>query len=557
MRKKIFLAIFFMLIASMLCISVIIIAISFNEYVIRLNEDLNIELRFLSIADDIDELKSISLNGRRITLISPDGSVLFDSDADESTLENHLDRNEVKTAFSSGTGYAMRSSSTIGKKYIYQAMLLPDGNVLRLSTPANTVVHFVSLILWPFLTCLCLMLLIALVLASYISKKITYPINTLDLDNPENIEGYPELSPLLIRISQQKSIIQKHLEDAERKAYEFMLITNNMREGIVVVDSNGKILSLNSATKKLFHNESILIGDSILHLSRASDFYAIVTSVLKGEAITRKLNENGKILEVIANPVSTNENSSGAVVLFIDVTEREKREQMRREFTANVSHELKTPLTVISGFAEIMKSEEIDSSSVKEYSKEIFSQTQRLISLVHDIIKISQLDEGITQKNFESVLISSLVSDVCKSLDLKLKEKKIHLTINVSEERTISGNASLLSELIYNLLDNAIRYNNDNGSISIDISSNSTCTSFAIKDSGIGIPDADLDRVFERFYRVDKGRSRESGGTGLGLSIVRHVAEYHGASIDIESKLGVGTEISVCFPNEAERKSFS
>lgn len=552
MRKKIFLAIFLTLLCAMLCTSILSIGISYNKYMTRLTEDLNIELRFLSsAANDLNELSNLSLNGRRITLIDNGGNVLFDSVADESSLENHSNREEFKEALQSGTGFASRSSESVGQKYIYQANLLSNGTVLRLSTPANTLTNFVLSIFWPLLVSIIVLAFFAFFLASFIARRITDPINKLDLDNPDKIEGYPELSPLLIRISHQQSMIQYQLKEAKRKAEEFDLITSNMHEGLVVISKTAKILSINDATKRLFGNDTIIIGESILHLSHSVDFSSIIEKTLNGNSVNEKIVQNNKVLEVIASPVLNSEKEeSGAVLIFIDVSEKEKREQMRREFTANVSHELKTPLTVISGFAELIEMGLVSESDVKDYAKDIHKESQRLMNLVHDIIRLSELDES-KEKTFESVKLSDIVDSTISILKKKSEEKSVKVSFECSNEKEIKGNPTLLSELVYNIVENAIRYNKENGSVDISISSDDKGTYLSVKDSGKGIPIEDQERVFERFYRVDKDRSRESGGTGLGLSIVKHVCEYHQATIDLESTVGVGTTISIAFPNKA------
>ncbi len=551
MRTRIFYAIFFTVFASMAITTAIGIGICYNGYESRLNDDLYIELRFLAstATDDPKSLEEINIGQRRITLISPSGEVIYDSVADEQSLENHLDRKEIKDAFTGGAGYDSRSSSSIGEKYIYQALLLSSGNVLRVSAPANTITYFILSVLFPLCICLLIMLIFSIFLAKIIANKITTPINTLDLDNPENIDGYPELTPLLVRISHQQAIIRTQLEEARKRAEEFTLITDNMQEGLVVIDKGGKVLSANSAISHLFQNTNIKTGDSIYSLSRAVAFTSLVSSTLDGKSDSLQVEQGGKCFAIIANPVKSEQGEiAGGVFIFIDVTEKEKREYMRREFTANVSHELKTPLTVISGFAEILKDNTLKEEQVKEYSVEIYTQAQRLISLVHDIIKLSQLDEKRVEIVAEDIKLSEIVNSTIKTLEPKARKADVAVVLNVNEEKTIKGNPSLMGELVFNLLDNAILYNKEGGKVDINITSDDKNLYFTVADSGIGIPNEDIDRVFERFYRVDKSRSRERGGTGLGLSIVRHVAEYHNGTITLKSKLGEGTEITVAFP---------
>ncbi len=524
------------------------LGIAYNKYQSRLVEDLNIELNYLTKMDIANsDLEALSINGRRITLIDKEGNVLFDSMRDSTTLENHLDREEVQEALSTGIGFSTRASSSIGKEYIYQAIRLTDGNILRLSTPANTFMHFVISTFWPFIGCLVLFCIIAFFIASFIAKQITRPINELDLDNPEKNDIYPELTPLVVKINKQQDIIRAQLDDERKKQNEFMLITDNMQEGLVVIANDGTILAINNATMILFANPRLKINDSVLTISRNLDFSSLVRDCLEGEEKNIKMHVGSRVLDVIANPVLESGAVAGAVLLFLDITEKDEREEMRREFTANVSHELKTPLTVILGFAEMLKNGGLDESSVKEFSSEIYTQARNLTDLVHDTIRLSELDEGAKMLDKKPVYLDDVAFKVRDALSTKAKDHFVSLFVD-AEHLDVIGNEYLLYELVYNLVDNAIRYNKKDGRVDVSVKKNDKSIDLVVADTGIGIPSDDIGRIFERFYRVDKARSRESGGTGLGLSIVKHVASFHNATITAESTLGEGTKILVSFP---------
>ena len=548
MRKRIFISLFLTLMIASVVILGFGLGIAYNKYQSRLVEDLNIELNYLTKMDIANvDLDTLSINGRRITLIDKKGKVIFDSMRDSATLENHLDREEVQEALSTGIGFSTRSSSSIGKEYIYQAIRLTDGNILRLSTPANTFMHFVISTFWPYIGCLVLFCIIAFFIASFIAKQITKPINELDLDNPEKNDIYPELTPLVVKINKQQDIIRAQLDDERKRQNEFMLITDNMQEGLVVIAKDGTILAINNATKALFANPRLKINDSVLTISRNLDFSSLVRDCLEGEEKNIKMHVGSRVLDVIANPVLESGAVAGAVLLFLDITEKDEREEMRREFTANVSHELKTPLTVILGFAEMLKNGGLDESSVKEFSSEIYTQARNLTDLVHDTIRLSELDEGANMLDKKPVYLDDVAFKVRDALSTKAKDHSVSLFVD-AEHLDIIGNEYLLYELVYNLVDNAIRYNKKDGRVDVSVKKNDKSIDLVVADTGIGIPSDDIGRIFERFYRVDKARSRESGGTGLGLSIVKHVASFHNAQITAESTLGEGTKIKVSFP---------
>ena len=481
----------------------------------------------------------------RITLVAPDGTVIADTAAKADSMENHSDREEIRQALENGTGTSIRHSDTLTEKTVYYAVLLDDGNVLRVSTTQYTVWAVLLGLLQPIIAVALIAAIISLVLSVKVSDSIVKPINSLDLENPENNDTYEELSPLLKKIAAQKKTISVQLKEAGRKQEEFRLITENMREGFIVIDSDTKLLTYNSAALKLLEITEPVKG-SVLSLNRTRGFREVIEKTLKEGHSESEMSLDGRIYSLISNAVMNSEKIIGAVIVIFDVTESAKREQLRREFTSNVSHELKTPLTSISGFAEIMKSGGTSEETVIDFSKSVYDETQRLISLVSDIIKISELDEGYVQFEKERVDLYELSEEIAERLRPEADRKKVRISV-LGKKAEIFGARKILDEMIYNLCDNAIKYNNENGLADIIVTSAENKVRLIVRDTGIGIPKAYHERVFERFYRVDKSRSKAIGGTGLGLSIVKHGAAYHNANISLESNVGEGTSISIEF----------
>ena len=546
MRKRILYSILIIVLIVSSLIVATTLAVFYKEYQKRLFQDMSVELNYLASYLDLEnpDYESIpDADDRRVTVISSDGSIIYDSEGDILSMGNHSNRPEVRDALFGGAGHDIRKSNTIGERMLYSALLLSSGNVLRIAAPSASVFFFIVSILRPLSFILLFVLIISIIIASIVSDKLLKPINELDLDNPDASGTYEELTPLLFRITHQNNVIKMQIEKAEKNARDFKLITDNMREGIAVIDNNCNVLSFNNAIVNLIGSREISVGDSILALNRLSSFSDVVFKAASGEDGKVLLNEKGRKIEVSASSVK----EGGAVILALDVTEKEEREELRRTFTANVSHELKTPLTVISGFAEIMKDNVIPADAVKDYSNEIYSQSQRLISLVYDIIRLSEIEE-MKRDDDQPVMLSEVINEAEEVLSSKAEEKHVSIINSFSEERPIKGSRMLISELFYNLLDNAIKYNKDNGSVNVRIISDGDKETLEVEDTGIGIPEEDQSHVFERFYRVDKARSRETGGTGLGLSIVRHAAMYHDAEINMKSRIGHGTIIDVIFP---------
>lgn len=526
-----------------------IFGILYRYFEEQLINELKSKVDYISYAINFggaDELEKIQIDNERITLISPDGTVIADTEANACEMENHIERDEVKQALENGSGTSVRYSGTLTEKTIYYAVKLSDGNILRVSVQHYTVITILLGLVQPILITLIIAATLCFVLSARVSKSIVKPINSLDLDDPENNDAYEELSPLLKKIADQKKVIKNQLQTARQKQEEFQLITENMNEGFLVIDAGRNVLTYNSAALKLLGISEAPTGD-VLAINRQIPFRNAVEQALSGERSENEMTFGESVYSIIANPVFEGNKVIGAVIVIPDVTERARREQLRREFTANVSHELKTPLTSVSGFAELMMNG-VPAADVKDFSKSIYDETQRLITLVGDIIKLSELDENSDKFQREQVDLRELAESVVKRLKLAAESRNV--TVAVSGNAQIIGVKSVLDEMMYNLCDNAIKYNKTGGSVEVVISSNKRNVTLTVRDTGIGIPTYAQSRVFERFYRVDKGRSKSAGGTGLGLAIVKHGAACHNAEIRLASEENKGTEITIIFPDK-------
>lgn len=527
---------------------VLIMGVLFDYFEAQLQRELVSEASYITNAleyEGVNYINDFKNADKRITLIDRDGTVIADTSADEKELDNHKDREEVKEAFKSGSGSSVRYSDTLMKKTIYYATLLKNGTVLRVSTTQDSVIIILLGLMYPIILVIVIVLLLTLYLSHRVSKSIINPLNNLDLDNPESNVTYEELTPLLKKVASQKRKIDEQLKQAEQKQEEFKLITENMAEGFLVIDHQTNLLTYNSAALKLLDITEVQKG-SVLAVNRTKGFRDVVHKVLTGEHTENTINIDDKHYDLIANPVYDENKVIGAVIVILDVTESVDRETLRSEFTSNVSHELKTPLTSISGFAEMMMSGDTNKETVMDFSKTIYDEAQRLISLVGDIIKISELDERTTEFEQEIVDLAELSNQVAERLKPAADSKNI--TINVlGGVSKITGVKKILDEMISNLVDNAIKYNKDNGTVDIIVTNTENAAELIVRDTGIGIPQSEQSRVFERFYCVDKSHSKNIGGTGLGLSIVKHGAMYHNAQVSLESILDKGTSVKLKF----------
>ena len=498
-------------------------------------------------------LQQLKNTDSRITYIGEDGTVIYDNEADAAEMENHKDREEFQEALATGAGEAQRMSSTLSEKTVYYAKRLSDNSVLRVSSTQYSAFALVLQLIQPVLCIIFVMLILAGVFASKIAGKIVEPINELDLEKPDENEIYEEVAPLRGKINRQNRQIRTQLEEARRNQEEFSIITENMQEGLLVIDSYTMILSGNSSAWKIFQVDKPGTGRSVYSLDRNEDFRKVIETVLEGKHGSALLHLDNEFVQLIANPVNRDGKTVGAVLLLMNETEKVQRENLRREFSANVSHELKTPLTSISGFAEIIQDGFVKEEDVKKFAGRIYKEAQRLIQLVEDTIRISQLDEGENPYEWENIDLYTVAKDVCGNLNEAAKKKNVHLYIE--GERLICRTVRpILEEILYNLCDNGIKYNKDNGIVSILIKDLGNEVQLSVEDNGIGIPREDRKRVFERFYRVDKSHSKEIGGTGLGLSIVKHGVTFLGGTLNLVSEVDKGTEITVTLPKNRSEK---
>lgn len=529
-----------------------VMAILYQHFGKEINGELKKEASYLSYGVDqegIDYLKQINEKDDRITYIAEDGTVLYDNMADAESMENHSERKEVQEALKTGSGYAERTSKTLAQKTIYYALRLPDRSVLRVSSTQFSIFVLLMELIPPIIGIIIVMLIIAVIVSAHMANKIVEPINNLDLEHPEDNQVYDEVGPLLSKIYKQNRQIKNQLEAARRNQEEFGIITENMQEGLLVIDSYTMILSGNSSVWKMFQIKDPKIGDSVYSLDRNEDFRMLIEQVLKGQHGSVLLHLGSEAIQMIANPVTREHKVVGAVLLLMNETEKVEREQLRREFSANVSHELKTPLTSISGFAEIIQDGLVRAEDIKKFAGRIYDEAQRLITLVEDTIKVSQLDEGENPYEWEQLDAYTVVKDVCGRLKDIAAKKNVHLYID-GDKTMLCTVRPIFDEIIYNLCDNGIKYNRDDGTVSIHLREMGENVEVRVKDNGIGIPGEDQNRVFERFYRVDKSHSKAIGGTGLGLSIVKHGVTFLGGTIKMVSEVGKGTEVTLTFPKQ-------
>lgn len=501
------------------------------------------------MSDGLEYLEGLDIKDCRITWISSDGTVLFDSKSDAAQMENHLEREEIKKALSGEIGESSRYSATLFARFLYCAKRLPDGTVLRLSTAQNSLLTLLLGMQQPIGIIFAVAVILSLLLAFRLSKKIVKPLNELNLDEPLNNNGYAELSPLLHRLDTQQHKIKQQRDELKQKQSEFETVTMSMTEGIVLLNSKDIILSINPAALRLFGMEQSCIGENIRSIHCGLELAGLLEKSGTGKYAEKIVELGGGRYQLGASPVISNGGVSGTVLLLLDVTEKESSEQMRREFTANVSHELKTPLHTISGCAELLANGMVKEADVTRFSTQIYTETQRMIRLVEDIIKLSHLDEGVYDMQFETVDLYALAENTIKTLEPEAEAAKVTLSLN-GRPALLNGISQLLSGIVFNLCDNAIKYNRAGGSVSVNIQEDKETVILSVADTGIGIPPEHQERIFERFYRVDKSHSKEIGGTGLGLSIVKHAARLHNAVIELNSIAGRGTSVTVKFPKK-------
>lgn len=554
MEGKINTHLFIMGLVTAILVSLITWLVFFNAFQNQVNADLKTYVQLIAtsydyITDD-NNLKDFAKGQTRITLIKADGNVIFDSE--KKSNENHLERSEIKDALQDGEGYSSRYSETTRTNTYYYAMKLSNGNILRVAKDADALNSVFTSIL-PYMILIFIMLLImSLAIGFFLTKKIINPITKLsesvdDIGTDIDADDiYPELSPFITEIIAQKREIRYQLGKVEREKNKVAAIIQNMSEGMILLDLDKNILLMNEATKRIFNvGDVTLKHDSLLYISRDKDVNDCVDKALDGENSSLELMLNGRIYQMIANPVASQGEQIGVICLIIDITEKKEMESMRQEFTANVSHELKTPLTSISGYAEMIEAGIVKEEDIKNFAGRIRKESARLLSLISDIILLSRLDnsqkaEAIRKETVNLLTIAQKCAD-----DIAVQAERQGVVVRVSgEEYIMRGNITLLTELVQNLCDNAVRYNRDkDGKVDITVGNGF----IDVKDTGIGVPPEHRARIFERFYRVDKSRSKERGGTGLGLAIVKHICELYDAKIELKSSEGFGTEIKITF----------
>ena len=549
MTKKIFKSILIVA-GTVLLASIVIIMGCLYEYFSNIQKDkLADELDIAASAVELygtDYLKNIDSERYRITWIQADGKVIYDTQAGADSMENHADRQEVKQALAEGEGSSSRYSDTLMEKTSYYARLLDDGSVLRVSTTYATAGLLVLGMLQPILVVLIAALVLSGILARRISKRIVEPMNSIDLDRPLENDTYEELSPLLNRINQQHKEIEMQMRYLKQRTDEFTQITESMKEGLILLDNKGNVLSINEAAQNILETDSSCIGHNFLSIERSRSINHAIAKAFEDGHSEEYAEYAGREYQIDISRIESDGDIVGAVLLAFDITEQQNAQRNRREFTANVSHELKTPLQGIIGSAELIENGMVKPEDMPRFIGHIRKEASRLVTLIEDILRLSQLDEG-RQMPSEQVDLFELADEVRSVLEGACEAKHINMKL-MGEHVCVDGVKRLLYEIIYNLCDNAVKYNNEGGIADIDISSDEKNAYITVRDSGIGIPQDQQQRVFERFYRVDKSHSKESGGTGLGLSIVKHAVSYHNGTVSMKSEPGNGTEIRVSIP---------
>lgn len=546
MTKKIFRSI--MIVAMTVLMASMVIATSFLHQYFNKTQEKQLKEELALVATTVENAGSDCLVNFdsaifRFTLVETDGRVLYDTEANVTELGNHLNRKEIKEAFENGWGSSTRYSATLTEKTIYEATLLSDGRVLRISISQVTIGALLLGMLPGIAAIILIAFIVSLLLSGRMAKSVTEPLNELDLEHPISNHTYEELAPVLQKINRQHKQIERQMSELRRKADEFEQITSAMSEGLILLDERGIVISMNEAAKKIFETDDSQIGCDFLTIERSPEMSRAIKEAFSGTHCEFLAGKQGKEYQFDISPIKSDSQILGAVILGFDITERALAEQRRKEFTANVSHELKTPLQTIIGSAELLGNGLVKPEDTNRFVGNIKNEATRMVTLIDDIIRLSQLDEGAVE-NGEMVDVREVAKEVAHHLSDAAAKKDIVLNIQ-GESCTVYGIRRYIYEIIYNLCDNAIRYNVEEGQVIIDLHKENHRTIIAVADTGIGIAPEHQERVFERFYRVDKSHSKDTGGTGLGLSIVKHAVQYHGGKVNLESEMGKGTTISV------------
>ncbi|MCO4476790.1 phosphate regulon sensor protein phoR [Streptococcus infantarius subsp. infantarius] len=548
MVKKIFRSTFFATLGVLLVTLFMVVGLLYGYFTQVQKEQLQTETALAAQGVSLegqDYFNELKMSNVRITWVDNQGKVLYDNESDAQIMDNHANREEIKEALKDGYGESVRYSKTLTTQSLYSAQRLDNGTVIRLSVTRHSILVLLFRMFQPLFLILVLAFLLSLWLSHSIAKSIVLPLNRLDLDHPLENDAYEEISPLLRRIARHQKEVTEREVLLEQRQSEFDTIISKIKEGMILLDNNCRIISINQAAQDILQTDQTCLGKDMLQILRNLSLNNWLEKGLQGRKQEGILQLDDAHYKVMVRPIQSEDKVTGLAILFFDVTDQLQAEQLRREFTANVSHELKTPLHLISGYSEMLASDVVAQKDVPQFAEKIHSESQRMIQLVEDIIKLSHLDES-EELAMEPVNLYQISEEVLDSLSAKANERHINLHL-LGEPAYITGNHALIHSLIYNLCDNAIIYNRDKGDVTVDITSNEDDIVLTVQDTGVGIAKDEQERIFERFYRVDKSRSKKLGGTGLGLSIVKHAVNQHHADIKVESQLGLGTKMTVTF----------
>ena len=548
MIKKIFRSTFFATLGVLLVTLFMVVGLLYGYFTQVQKEQLQTETALAAQGVSLegqDYFNELKMSNVRITWVDNQGKVLYDNESDARTMDNHANREEIKEALKDGHGESVRYSKTLTTQSLYSAQRLDNGTVIRLSVTRHSILVLLFRMFQPLALILVLAFFLSLWLSRSIAKSVVGPLNRLDLDHPLENDAYEEISPLLRRIARHQKEVTEREVVIEQRQSEFDTIISKIKEGMILLDNNCRIISINQAAQDILQTDQTCLGKDMLQIIRNLSLNNWLEKGLQGRKQEGILQLDDSHYKVMVRPIQSEDKVTGLALLFFDVTEQLQAEQLRREFTANVSHELKTPLHLISGYSEMLASDVVAQKDVPQFAEKIHSESQRMIQLVEDIIKLSHLDES-EELAMEPVNLYQISEEVLESLSAKANERHINLHL-LGEPAYITGNHALIHSLIYNLCDNAIIYNRDKGDVTVGITSNEDKIVLTVQDTGVGIAKDEQERIFERFYRVDKSRSKKLGGTGLGLSIVKHAVNQHHADIKVESQLGLGTKMTVTF----------
>lgn len=549
MTNKIYKSMMLFIVVCVALITSCFVGITYSSFLNEIKNELKDDVRYIAAgieSNGIDYFDSLT-GTNRITWILDDGTVIYDSVRSSSTMENHLQREEIQLALQNGSGFATRNSSSVGEQYLYYAQQLNDGSILRVSVQVESITGMLLGLSVEIFFALVITLIVAYLAAKRLSLRIVTPINNIDPDNPQVVSCYKELTPLLVKLEQQKATIHTQMNALKQQSKEFNSITTNMNEGMILINASGAVLSTNRSALKLFGLEDVKLNESVYQFAHDALFVQTINDILSKGKGSCVLTRDDSYIQVLGSAVTSNKQITGATILCLDVTQKRMQEQLRAEFSANVSHELKTPLTSILGFSEIMKNGMVDAKDVPSIANDIYEQAKRLIRMVEDILHISKLDEQNFEAEMSEIHLNQLAQEVVQSLTAKANTKNISIALT-GDSITYKGVYSILEEILFNLVDNAIKYGKENGHVWVNLSSSDNNVIISVKDDGCGISNANQKRIFERFYRVDKSHSQQVEGNGLGLSIVKHGVTYHHGKIEVKSTLKEGSEFIITLP---------